>query len=94
MLRTIFETHVPTNKVEGLINAAANGNLTVVMEICKSQQCGVNDKHEGQTALHLACQNGHLDVIKYLLSQGAQLEIEVCLFKFHIKPGEYGIFNP
>jgi E3 ubiquitin-protein ligase mind-bomb len=76
MLRTIFETHTPTRSVEGLVNAAANGNLSVVMEILKTQQCGVNDKHEGQTALHVACQNGHIDVIKYLLSQGAKLEVE------------------
>ena len=77
MLRTIFETNMPTHKVEGLLNAASNGNLSVVMEILKSQQCGVNDKHEGQTALHVACQNGHLDVIKYLLTRGAKLEVEV-----------------
>ena len=76
---------MPTHKVEGLLNAASNGNLSVVMEILKSQQCGVNDKHEGQTALHVACQNGHLDVIKYLLGQGANLEVEVsgaCVYEY------------
>ena len=31
----------------------------------------------GRTALHMACQNGHVDVVKCLLEHGADLEEEV-----------------
>lgn len=39
----------------------------------------VNGVFSGHTALQAASQNGHMDVVKILISMNANLEIEVCL---------------
>ena len=77
MLRAAFESHVPTSMVERLIGSGSSGDVTSIMEILESKNCNVNEKLNGQTALHLACQNGHLAAIKCLLSHGARVDIEV-----------------
>ena len=79
MLRSVFESHVPANAAEALVVAAANGNVAALSDLLHSSRgdCGVNDKHSGQTALHAACKNGHLDAVRCLLAEGAQLEVEV-----------------
>jgi len=39
----------------------------------------------GHTALHAACQNGHLNIVKLLLTHNADVEIEVRFILFTIK---------
>ena len=33
---------------------------------------------DGDTALHKACRNGHVDIVKYLLDNGANTELKEC----------------
>lgn len=79
MLRSVFDSHIPASPAEALVMAAANGNMAALSDLLHSGrgECGVNDKSNGQTALHAACKNGHLDAVKCLLAEGAQLEVEV-----------------
>lgn len=37
----------------------------------------VDETFNGQTALHVACQNGHMDIVNNLIDKGANLEEEV-----------------
>jgi ankyrin repeat protein len=39
----------------------------------------VNGMYGGHTALHAACQNGHINIVKLLLAHNADVEIEVRL---------------
>jgi ankyrin repeat protein len=52
------------------INAQITGTLTYSMRIARSPS-----SNEGMTALHAAAQGGRLDMVKYLLSKGANPEI-------------------
>jgi ankyrin repeat protein len=61
-----------------LLKAAAIGQTHVVGELLG--QHGINidfcdPKLEGRTALHWACKNGHLQVVKLLVEHGAAIEI-------------------
>lgn len=54
-----------------LMRAAQEGNLTKVKQLT-STTCGVNDTFsDGITALHWACLNNRLTVVKYLCENGA-----------------------
>lgn len=39
---------------------------------------------DGSTALHWACWNGHMDVVKFLISQGASLPL-------HTRKGKHSL---
>lgn len=39
--------------------------------------CSVDESFNGQTPLHVACQNGYRDIVKLLLDKGANPEEEV-----------------
>ena len=43
----------------------------------KKQHEKVNSLYNGHTALHAACQNGHMNVIEMLVKHNADLELEV-----------------
>ncbi len=60
-----------------LIHASADGNLVEVQELLKNDQIEIDLKEEiwGNTALHLAYQNGHYDVVKLLIQAGADQDI-------------------
>merc|ERR1711964_216612 len=53
-----------------LLTAAANGNVTTVKHVWS--MAGIeainNGDYDGRTALHVACENGHVNVVRYLLS--------------------------
>ena len=38
--------------------------------------CSVDDQYSGQSAAHVAAQNGHIDVLRYLMQHNANMEEE------------------
>ena len=50
--------------------AAREGALMVLEFLVKSGCDMDSEKKDGNTALYLACENGHLDVVKYMVSTG------------------------
>ena len=64
-----------SNKMnEDLIKAAANGDIKEIKKLLESG-LNVNVLLNGQSALHAAAQNGHLDIVKVLLDCGADIEM-------------------
>jgi ankyrin repeat protein len=61
-----------------LLKAAAIGQIHVVGELLDQRGIDIDfcdPKLEGRTALHWACRNGHLQVVKLLVEHGALIEI-------------------
>ncbi|KAH8748379.1 ankyrin repeat-containing domain protein [Hyaloscypha sp. PMI_1271] len=61
-----------------LLKAAAIGQIHVVGELLDQRGIDIDfcdPKLEGRTALHWACKNGHLQVVKLLVEHGALIEI-------------------
>lgn len=80
LLKKLFENHVSGDVNEELVKAAANGDAQKCEEILKRQDASdmskVNGVFAGHTALQAASQNGHVEVIKILLRNKADVEIE------------------
>lgn len=77
LLKKLFETHITGDVNEELVKAAAIGDLQKCEECLRRSEADVNGVFGGYTALQAASQNGHLDVIKLLLHQKADVEVEV-----------------
>ncbi|KAI9005202.1 ankyrin repeat-containing domain protein [Gaertneriomyces semiglobifer] len=66
----------PGSEELGLHAASQRGDLIRIKELIESGQAHATDKDgEGITALHWAAINNHLDVAKYLLDMGAEVDI-------------------
>ena len=65
----------PHSCVEALSSSNAKADKTdgVISDESASSTINIADNDE-HTALHLACINGHLEVVKYLCAHGADLE--------------------
>jgi len=62
-----------------IIAAAAMGFADIVKLLVEAK-ASVNDKiHDGQTALHYAAAEGHLDVIMYLIEGGKNISLHIPL---------------
>jgi len=60
--------------VEEFFNAAWKGDLERTIKILKEGEIDVNAKNKyGNTALTWASQNGHIEIVKYLLANGANV---------------------
>lgn len=60
-----------------MVKAAADGDNPKCEYILNMPGSNVNGMFNGYSALHSACQNGHLAVIETLVKYNADLEIEV-----------------
>jgi len=49
----------------------------MISQVLSQGQCHIDDFFGGHTALHVSCQNGHIDVVKCLVHHGANLEENV-----------------
>lgn len=63
------------------MKAAAKGNLKKLQELLqkqKSEKGGIDESNEisGKTALHFAVEKGHFNVVKWLLEQGADINVQ------------------
>lgn len=76
LLKKLYESHVSGDSVEELVKAAANGDSIRCEEVLKRSDADVNGVFASHTALQAASQNGHLEVIKILLKNNADVEIE------------------
>ncbi|VDM31227.1 unnamed protein product [Hydatigera taeniaeformis] len=75
------ETHEPVPRsllkqsskqvAEELMFAAAEGNVKKITWLIKHRDINVNTHYAGATALHVACQSGHLNCVDVLLQNGA-----------------------
>uniref|UniRef100_A0A1A8EWW7 Diacylglycerol kinase n=3 Tax=Nothobranchius korthausae TaxID=1143690 RepID=A0A1A8EWW7_9TELE len=63
---------------QALLTAAGSGDLSTLMEcvVCRGVSFFVRDS-EGCSALHLAAQNGHADVVGYVLQQGSKVLLDL-----------------
>lgn len=59
-----------------LVNASSNGNFQDVREILEAHPDKIDYKRVGKTALHVACHQGRTDIVKYLLSKGADKDVK------------------
>lgn len=61
--------------VQAMIDAAAKGKKDKLMLIMSSGKISVNDSdYDNRSALHLAVAEGHFDIVKYLVDNGADVE--------------------
>jgi glutaminase len=57
-----------------LCGLAADGNLEKLKELLENTSVDVNAAdYDGRTAMHLASEEGHLEVVKYLIEKGASV---------------------
>uniref|UniRef100_A0A023F2T6 RING-type E3 ubiquitin transferase n=2 Tax=Triatoma infestans TaxID=30076 RepID=A0A023F2T6_TRIIF len=76
ILKKIFETHSTGDVNLELVKSAANGDVATCEEVILRKNADVNGMFGGHTALQAASQNGHINVVKLLLKQNADVEIE------------------
>ena len=57
-----------------LLSSCRGGHLLVVLNLVNHGYMQINDINiQGKTALHLASQEGHVNVVDYLLQRGARI---------------------
>ncbi len=65
----------PTKKAIKEFVEAAHGNLARVTELLEANQCLLNLPNGRETALGAACQMRHKELVQYLVSQGATMDL-------------------
>ena len=61
-----------------LLRSALKGDLGRVKAAVSRGEDIDGQCPEGETALHRACRKGHVDIVKYLLDNGANTELKEC----------------
>lgn len=64
-----------TSRSEALRSAASAGDFDRVKELCK-KSVAIDADGEGRTALHYASLNGHLQIVKEIISMGAKVNVK------------------
>lgn len=83
-MKKIFETQSNGDINLELVKSAANGDVQKCEELLKHKDVDVNCMFGGHTALQAASQNGHLEVIRFLLKHDADVEIEVFILSIYV----------
>ena len=78
MLKQLFDMQITGDVNENMVKAAAKGDVAKCATLLDEPSTDANAVYAGHTALQAASQNGHIEVIKLLLKQNADVEIEVC----------------
>jgi ankyrin repeat protein len=69
-------THFASTETEPVVEAAKNGDLETVRTILARDPSKLDATDENKyTALHWACMRAHWDVVKYLIEEGADLNV-------------------
>lgn len=58
-----------------LVSASSHGNINIVQEILLHHPSQVDVKLHGKTSLLVAAHQGHLEVVQYLISKSARLDL-------------------
>ena len=58
------------------VQAAFQGDLSQIKELVNKVDVNCKNKISQETALHKASENGHLEVVKYLVSNGANVNVK------------------
>nr|CAD7425712.1 unnamed protein product [Timema monikensis] len=64
-----------STSLDKLVREAAQGHIEVVRDFIQKFPDKVDGKSSGKTCLQVACHQGHMDLVLYLLSAGASLQI-------------------
>lgn len=64
-----------TTSLDKLVREAAQGHLDVVREFVLKYPDKVDGHSGGKTCLQVACHQGHMELVQFLLSVGASLEV-------------------
>lgn len=60
--------------VQAMIDATAKGKMDKMIQILSSNKININDRdYDNRSALHLASAEGHLNIVKYLVENGANI---------------------
>ena len=81
-------TKKPEDFEPDIFIAAKEGKLSSVQYLIEKEGINVNKQakkyygnktiYKGDTALHIACENNHLQIVQYLIEKGANIEIQDC----------------
>ena len=67
-----FEMATSTKSIETIISACERGDLSELQRVLEESQLDIGSEpldSKGQTALHIACTNGHLHITQYLVNE-------------------------
>jgi E3 ubiquitin-protein ligase mind-bomb len=77
LLRHMFEEHQSSSPGEELVKCSAGGDVSRVEALLRGGEVvSVDVPFNGNTALQTASQNGHIEIVKCLLRNGANIEEE------------------
>jgi len=69
------EVQVDTESTEQLVKAAKEGELKTVTDLLALSKTQINSKYNGWTALGSAAREGHIEIVRLRVRNGAKLEI-------------------
>ncbi|UJR29788.1 hypothetical protein I4U23_017334 [Adineta vaga] len=76
MFQKLFNLQINENIHEEFVKASANNNLKRIKQLVKYSNVDINCIFAGHTPLQAAAQNGHIEIVRFLLQCQVNLEIE------------------